>query len=143
MPARKPASTGRLAPVTPLLSDPISQAMARPTSIGLGLKKVYRPGITNLFKLERSKHQACSQSLLIASPDQRARSSSLSGLISFPDAAVMQGFLLFSALLLPLPWQCRVTMTCQRSQWQAPSLCGTSQYQNERCRIPCTESAIV
>ena len=38
---------------------------------------------------------------------------------SFRDAAVIQGFLLFNALL-PLPWQCHVTMACQRSQ--APSL---------------------
>ena len=32
-------------------------------------------------------------------PDQKA------GIISFADAAVMQGFLLLVALLLPLPWQ--------------------------------------
>ena len=48
--------------------------------------------------------------------------------ISFCDAA-------------PLPWQCHVTMACQRSH--APSLCGTSQYQYKSCRIPCTESAMV
>ena len=53
---------------------------------------------------------------------------------SFRDAAVMQGFLLFNALLLPLPWQCHVTMACQRSQ--APSLCGTSQCQDKSYRIP-------
>ena len=34
---------------------------------------------------------------------------------SFRDAAVMHGFLLLNALLLPLPWQCYVTMACQRS----------------------------
>ena len=38
-------------------------------------------------------------------PDQKVGSSNLSGLISFADAAVMQGFLLLVALLLPLPWQ--------------------------------------
>ena len=39
-------------------------------------------------------------------PDQKVGRSNLSGLISFADAAVMQGFLLLVALLLPLPWQC-------------------------------------